>query len=241
MAEQTNSASLDKAIDALNTYEWGTDIAALEPIDKAIQEAFGKPAARKELESRLAPVLKSGAPRAAKDFVCRKLALVGSAQSVPALAELLANEELSHMARYALERIPGPEADRALRDALPRIQGKRKVGVLDTLGVRKDSGSTARLAALVNATDAEVAAAAARALGQIGNSEAAKALEAYRKGAPTEFQNVAAAACLRCAERLVESGKRDEAVAMLRPLAAQEQPANVRLAAKRALSVATRA
>ncbi len=241
MAEETNIASLDKAIEALKTYDWGSDIAALEPIDKAVRAVHGNPAARKELESRLAPVLNSNAPRAARDFVCRKLALVGSAQSVPALAGLLPNEELSHMARYALERIPGPEADKALREALAKTQGKSKVGVIGSLGVRRDSGSTVRLAALVNAPDAEVAAAAARALGRIGNSEAAKTLEAYRRKAPKEFQSAAADACLRCAERLVASGKRDEAVAILRSLATPEQPTNVRLAAKRALSAATRA
>ena len=236
MAEETNTASLNSAIEALKTYDWGTDIAVLEPIDKAIQAGQGSPATRKELESRLAAVLNSNAPRAAKDFVCRKLALVGTAQSVPALAGLLANEELSHMARYALERIPGPEAGKGLRDALSKAQGKSKIGVIHSLGLRRDIGSTARLAALLNAPAPEVAAAAARALGQIGNSEAARALEGYRRRAPKGFQNVAADACLRCAERLVASGKGDEAVAILRSLATQEQLPNMREAAKRALS-----
>lgn len=241
MAQAIDTASLDKALDALNAYEWGTDIAVLDPVDGAIQASYGNAASRKTLESKLAAVLKSGVPRAAKDFACRKLALIGSAQSVPALAGLLADEELSHMARYALERIKGPEAEKALRDALPKVEGKRKAGVLGSLGVRRDAAGTARAAALVNAPDPEVAAAAARALGRIGSPEAAKALDAYRKSAPEKYQYVAAAACLMCAERLVQSGKRDEAVAILRPLTAEEQPAYVRFAAKRAISAATRA
>ena len=68
----------------------------------------GDAAARKELETRLAAVLDSGGSRAAKDYVCRKLMMIGTAESVPALAALLPDKDLSHMARYALERIPGP-------------------------------------------------------------------------------------------------------------------------------------
>jgi hypothetical protein len=242
MAQEIDqTASLDKAFEALKSYDWGSDIAALEPIDKAAQAAHGKPAARKELETRLAPVLKGNAPRAAKDFVCRKLALIGTALSVPALAELLANEDLGHMARYALERIPGPEADKALREALPKVNGRNKTGLIDSLGVRRDGASTARLAALLNSSEAQAAAAAAIALGEIGNSEAAKALEGYRRRAPKEFRSAAADASLVCAQRLLAFGKRDEALAILRALGAQEQPAHVRFAAKRALSAATRA
>ena len=241
MTQETNqTTSLDKAFEALKSYDWGSDIAALEPIDKALASAYGKPAARKELETRLAPVLKSNAPRAAKDFVCRKLALIGTAQSVPALAELLANEELGHMARYALERIPGPEAGKALREALPKATGRNKTGLIDSLGVRRDGAGTARLAALLNSAEAQVAAAAAIALGEIGSSEAAKVLEGYRRRAPKEFRNAAADASLVCAQRLLLCGKRDEALAILKALGAQEQPAHVRLAAKRALSAATR-
>ncbi len=95
--------ALENALKALPAYEWGTDPAPLEPIDKVVFAS--QPGTQKELEARLAAVLKTGAPRAAKDFVCRKLALIGSAQSVPALSALLADKELSHMARYALEAI----------------------------------------------------------------------------------------------------------------------------------------
>lgn len=239
MAQDTNQP-LDKAIEALKTYDWGTDIAVLEPIDNAITAAYGKPAARKEIEARLGPLLKGGAPWAAKDFVCRKLALIGTAQSVPALAELLASEELGHMARYALERIPGSEADKALRDAIPKAAGRNKLGIIASLGVRRDAAGVARVAALLNAPDEQAAAAAAIALGEIGTSEAAKALDGYRRRASKEYRNVAADACLMCARRLLINGKRDEAVAIFRSLGVQEQPVHIRLAARNALSAATR-
>jgi len=43
--------------------------------------------------------------------------VVGTASSVPALAALLTDNELSHMARFALERMPAAEAGAALREA----------------------------------------------------------------------------------------------------------------------------
>ena len=71
-------------------------------------------------------MLPTGHSRAAKDFVCRKLAIIGTAESVPALAALLPDKDLSHMARYALERIPAPEAAKALREALAKTSGARR-------------------------------------------------------------------------------------------------------------------
>ncbi len=80
------------------------------------------------------------------------------------------------MARYALERMPAPEAAQALRDALPRLCGALKVGVIGSLGVRHDSASVPALVALLGDADKTVARAAAYALGDIGSLEAAQAL-----------------------------------------------------------------
>ena len=49
------------------------------------------------------------------------------------LAALLPDEKLSHMARFALERIPAPEAAKALREALSKTQGEVKIGVISSL------------------------------------------------------------------------------------------------------------
>ena len=93
---------LDQAFDALKTYDWGVEPNVLQPIDEAITATHADPAARKDLETRLIEVLKTEVPRAAKDAVCRALKTIGTVASVPALAALLADEKLSHMARYAL-------------------------------------------------------------------------------------------------------------------------------------------
>src|SRR6185503_11166877 len=97
---------LDQAFEALKSYDWGTDRNLLNPIDEAVIAVHGNDAASKELETRLAAVLKTAVSRDAKDFVCRKLMIIGTGASVPTLAEMLPDKDNSHMARYALERIP---------------------------------------------------------------------------------------------------------------------------------------
>lgn len=225
---------LNTAFDALKTYDWGADSTPLKPIEDAIVASHGDAAARKELEARLAAVLKSDAPRDAKDYVCRKLMQIGSAASVPALAELLGNAELSHMARYALERIAVPEAAAALRDALAKVGGALKVGAIASLGVRRDAASVAALATLVGDADAAVASAAAYALGAIRSADAAKAVAAA-KPASDAAKKATTDASLACAEALLAEGKKAEALAIYKGVASGNVAKHVRLAATRGI------
>ncbi len=232
---KVDPAKVDQAFETLKTYDWGADRNLLDPIDRAVIATRGDAAARQELEARLVAVLKGGASRSAKDFVCRALRTVGTAESVPALAALLPNAELSHMARYALERTAAPEAGTALRDALPRVKGDLKVGVIGSLGVRGDAASVASLAALLGDGDCAVSCAAAHALGLIGSPEAGKALAAFVEKAPQEARVAATDACLVCADRLLAAGEKADAIALYKSLGGDDQPKHVRVAATRGM------
>lgn len=229
---------LETAFDALRTFDWGQNPEALKPIDDAVIGSHGDAAAQKALAARLAAVLGADLPKSAKVFVCRKLSVIGSAESTKALVSLLTDHDLSHMARYALERMACPEAGRALRDALPKTKGKLKIGMINSLGVRRDVRSTDALIALLNASDQKVAGAAAAALGDIGTPEAARALGAFQSKAPKSLRLVVADACLACAEQLVADGKRAEAGKVYKSLSTSGQPKHVRAAAKRGLKAA---
>ncbi len=220
----------NEAFDALKTYDWGTDPSVLNLINDAVVATHGNAAARHELEVRLVEVLKSGVSRAAKDYVCRTLTVIGTAESVPALAALLADKDLSHMARYALERIPAAEAAQAMRDALPKLSGTLKVGIIGSLGVRGDTASVPALATLLGAADPAVARSAAIALGMIGNAEAAKTLTEV-KPADADVKLIVVDARLACAERYVVAGKKAEAAAIYEALVGSGQPKHVRVAA----------
>jgi HEAT repeat protein len=225
---------LDQAFDALKSYNWGVEPKVLRPIDEAVVTTHGNAAARKELEARLSAALATDVSRDAKDYLCRKLMVIGTAAAVPALASLLTDKDLSHMARYALERISAAEAAQALRDAMSKVSGALKVGIIGSLGVRRDGASVPALASLLGDADAAVARAAAIALGAIRSPQAARALSAARP-ASAEANPAATDASLACAEGLLAQGKKDEALAVYKGLAGGAQPKHVRLAATRGM------
>jgi len=233
-----NPTAVDKAFEALTTYDYGSARASLVPIDDAVRGSLGDAKAREELERRLAAVLSTKASPVAKEYVCAKLGLVGAAGAVPALAALLPEPALSHAARSALESIPCPEAVEALRGALPKLSGLLKVGVINSLGARQYARSVPMLANLLWDADTQVAVAAAAALGSIGTVEAAKALRAFQPKAPAAMRPAVADACLACAERLLANGKKAPAQALYQALATTPQPKHVQLAAKRGLALA---
>src|SRR5207248_6111247 len=129
-----------------------------------------------EKERELIAVLRSDAPPADKALACKNLAVYGSSEAVPELAPLLADPQLASWARIALEAIPGPAADEVLRKATDSLQGKLLVGTINSIGVRRDAVAVDHLTGRLDDRDAEVASAAAVALGRIGNAAAAKGL-----------------------------------------------------------------
>jgi HEAT repeat protein len=240
-AAQTDSPAVDKALETLKTYDWGSDREALKPIDQAIIATQGDAAARKALEKSLVDALASGISRSAQDYVCRKLRVVGTTQCIEALAAFLPAEETSHIARYALERIPDEKATEAIRDALPKVSSKLKPGIIGSLGVRRDKKSIMVLSKLLGDSDIQVAKAAAQSLGLIGTSATAKELSKFAKKVSTNMKIPVADACLVCAEQLLAAGEKSEAVALYKELNGGDLPTHVKAAAlKGMLTAATK-
>ncbi|NQU25497.1 MAG: hypothetical protein HQ567_29790 [Candidatus Nealsonbacteria bacterium] len=225
-----DTAAVDKAFDTLKTYDWGADRNLLNPIDAAIIATSGDAAARKDIEKRLLDVFTGGSSRSAKDFICRALGTIGTAQSVPALAHLLPDNDLSHMARYALQRITASEAVAAMRDAMPKLTGALKIGTIGSLGIRRDTQSVAALTGLLGDGDKAIAGAAAGALGTIGSPESGKALIAALKKTPAAVD-----ASLICGDQLLGDGKKAEAVALFKAIGDANVSNDVSLAARRGL------
>jgi HEAT repeat protein len=238
---QMDSAAVDKAFETLKTYDWGDDPETLKAIDEAIIATHGDAAARAALEEKLVNALTSGISRSAQDYVCRRLRIVGTARSVNALAALLPAENTSHIARYALERIPNEQALAAIRDALPKVDSKLKPGMIGSLGTRRDAKSIPALAKCLGDSNIDVARAAAQSLGLIGTPAAAKELSAFAKKAPANMTIRVDDACLVCAEQLLAGGEKSEAAALYKKLNSDDQPAHVKVAAlKGMLAAATK-
>ncbi len=103
----------------------------------------------------------------AKAKACQRLAVIGDGAAVEPLASLLADAQLSHYARFGLEAIPGAPAAAALEAALSKTSGLLLVGVINSIGVRRDRNSLGPLAKLRSHPDAEVAKAAEAALARL--------------------------------------------------------------------------
>ena len=231
---------LDQAFESLKKFDWGTPIGEVSGIDDAVIASHAAPALRKDVERRLIAALASDVSSDAKDYVCRKLAMIGSAAAVPALGGLLTDETHSHLARHALERIPGPEAAAALQGALAKVDGKLKIGVIGSLAARRETGAVPALAALLKDADPAVARSATLALGTIGGDEAVRALQAAVAGAgkdPGDGKDKATLidSLLSCAESLLAGRKPVEAAAIYKSLTNESQPRLVRLAATRGM------
>lgn len=229
----------NKAFETLKTYDWGDDPKTLQAIDEAIIASQGDAAARAALETKLADALAGGLSRSAQDHVCRRLRTVGTARSVETLAAMLADDNTSHIARYALERIPDDEAATALRDALPKVSAKLKPGMIGSLGTRRDAGSVEAIAKCLGDADLNVARSAAQSLALIGTPAAAKELAAFARNAPAAMKLPAADACLACAEQLLADAKKSDALALYRQLNTTNQPNHIRVAAMKGMLAAT--
>src|ERR1041385_2211232 len=105
-------------------------------------------------ERKLIQVLKSNASPDQKAITCKYLAIYGTSEAVPVLAPLLSDERLASWARIALEAIPGSAPDKAFRDSLPKLHDKLLIGVINSMGVRRDGKAAGLLAKKLNETDA---------------------------------------------------------------------------------------
>jgi HEAT repeat protein len=164
-----------------------------------------------EREQKLIGVLDSQAPPGEKALACKGLAACGTDKAVAALAPLLSDPDLASWARIPLEAIPGSVAEDALSQALAKLQGRLLVGTINSLGVRRDPAPVPELAAKLADADADVASAAAVALGCIGGERAAQALEQALAQAPDAVRSAVAEGCIRCAGKFLDDGKTAEA------------------------------
>lgn len=184
---------------------WGI---AASPLQAAAADA---PNAAAEREAKLIATLQSDAPPQEKAIACKHLAIYGGKDAVPVLTALLGDEQLAAWARIALEVIPDPAVDAALCESLGKLQGRLLIGAINSIGVRRDAQSNDALAARLQDADADVASAAAVALGRIAAAPSVKLLEQALTAAPVDVRGAVAEGLILCAEARVAAGQADEA------------------------------
>jgi len=231
-AEPTESTqSFDMLLSSAVTYKYGQSRSALLALEKMVQETVGDTEARDLMASKMAAALSAAITPDCKKFLCRQLSLIGSGKHVPALAALLSDDKLGLAARSALERIPGDDAVVAMRTALSKSSGPTALGLIDTLGKRRDAKAVAMIAAFVRDKDPVVAAGAADALGKIGGKEAMELLMKADAEVGGDVLLAVNHALLACADKLAKEGKAALTVDVYKTLTDPERPAHVKLAA----------
>lgn len=183
-------------------------------------------------EQELLRVLQSSdAPLLDKATACEHLAVVGTSESIPVLAGLLADEQLSHYARFALEPIDDPAVDEAFQTAMDSLDGTLRIGVINSIGNRRNASAIGALSKLARDEDFDVASAAVAALGQMGDQEAGRQLGEIWAAADPEMKQVVADAGFVFADTLIRNGKADRALAIYDLIRVSDAPKHIRLAA----------
>jgi hypothetical protein len=237
-AQDAQDEKIAKAIQDIQNWQYGQKADDLELVAKEVVQAARDPARRRAMEKLIIDGLAAAKTRGAKAFFYRQLVVVGTQAAVPQLARLLDDPESSHMARYALERIPGRAGDEALLKALASADEKLKVGMVFSLGRRGCKEAVGPIAALLAGGSEDLVTASLVALSRIDSDEAVAAVAKARQTVPAKIKPTATAAYLDCAKRMADAGRTAEALAIYRKLYAPGEPTMCRVAALRGMVAA---
>jgi HEAT repeat protein len=234
-----NRDNVSGLIDMLGTLGSGQDVKpryALRCLANHVLEVKDE-RARKELSDVLAAALLSKRSRHVKSFLCQELQWAGGEEAVPALGQLLLDEELVEPATMALLAIRRGAAEQ-FRAALPKAQGKCRLNIIQALGEVQDLESIVSLKSALRDPDHEVRLAAGWGLARMGDAGSVDLL-INEADARTGWERIQAIKhCLVLAEQLSAAGKKDLAERIcihLRESCTDPAEQHVREAAERVL------
>jgi len=230
-----DDAKLQAAIKAAGTWTFGGDASHVNYIAQEVVQAAKDPEARKAIEKLIIAGLPGAKTAASRDFFCRQLVIVGSEASAPALAKLLGDKESSHMARYALERLPGKAVDQALLDALAKVDDDLKIGMVYSLGRRGCKAAVGPAIKLIGSKNEALAIASLTALSHIDSARGVAAIAKARKSGSAKIKLAATDAYLNCANRSSPAG----AAKIYAELLGANEPVMSRIAALNGLVMST--
>ena len=226
---------LKKNLTKISRYEYFQSREAHKEIRQFVSLASQSHKATLRIEKELIKLLKSNATLSGKQFVCHLLADIGSNESVNTLAAMLYDSSTVEMARFALEEIPNKSVDEALRTALMKSDGKIKIGIINSLGKRRDYESVSQIKKMIYLSDREIARAAIGALGLIASDQAITTLEEGKNKVSQELRQDLVSALLDCADDLLAQNKNERAYVIYKELFAASEKNSIRYAALRGM------
>jgi HEAT repeat protein len=224
-------SDVKRILTEIAAYDYGQKRESLSALRELVKASLDSPDLIPQIEKEMILFLKSDATFAGKQFICEQLSIMGSEASVPTFAEMLSDKKSCDIALYALQRIPDPSVDIALRNALSKSEHKAKIGIINSLGERQDGNAVAQLDQLVYHEDPQIALSAATALGKIADNSAMEALKKARLKTRGELHLRLIDAYLRCADNLLDAGNTSQAASVYRDIYENEELTPIRAAA----------
>ena len=230
-SDSDNISDVKKILAEIAVYDYGQSRKSLLALRELVNASLDSPDLIHQIEKEMIAFLKSNATFAGKQFICEQLSIIGTEEAVPTLTKMLSDEKFYDIAFYALQRIPDPAVDIALRDTLPKAENKVKIGIINSLGERRDVNAVAQLEQLVYDADPQNALSAATALGKIADNSAMEALKKARSKTTGELHARVLDAYLKCADNLLDLGNAVQAASVYRDLYSKEDLTHIRAAA----------
>lgn len=204
--------ALLSACDASRPESVGKFVRELGKLASSSSRAEGD---RRALVVALLATLNSETPREIQVLLIREIGRLGKYEAVKPLGRVLSDQTadlyVREEARRALEAIPVVTVKRAFRDALGKAQGALKIGILRSMGIRRDSLAVEHMLEAVRDPDIEVRLAAIEAMALVGEISSVGVLEE----ALGQYEGVALLrvrrAYLRLADSLVDNAERGTA------------------------------
>jgi HEAT repeat protein len=226
------SADFNGTLATVAKYDYGDSREALTTLSDMLRQASGDAQQLAGYEKAMLGTLTAANTKfAAKQYLCKELSIMGTEASAPTLAKMLVDPQTSDIARYALERIPGVAVNAVLLKAMQKTDGLVQVGIINTIGERRIVDSEKALGKALKNKDPQVIAAAAAALGKIGDSAAAELLQKALTDAAPVVRPAVVDAYLHNADVLLQAGKKAEAEAVYRQMYAATEALPTRAAA----------
>lgn len=228
-------AEIEPMLAKISTYEYGQSRETWVQLSLFIEESLPSPALLKQIEARLLKFLQTPATAAGKEVAFRELSLIASDASVPVLSAMLLDPRTTEMARFAVARIPGQAAGEALRKGAEKTSGNIKIGMINSLGQRRDEKSVPWLKSQLSG-DPPIAEAAAAALGEIADRPALDAIAGARGKASTSIRQALSEAYLMAADHFASRGDKVTALKVYKELLSPQETETVRVAALKGLA-----
>jgi HEAT repeat protein len=225
----------ENLLSKIKQYEFGQSRESLTEFAELIRNAIDSRQDKQILEKTMLGLLNSGATFAGKQFICKELSIIGTEKAVPTLEPMLTNKNTSDIARYALERIPGKKVDDVLRISLNKTKGTVRIGIINTIGERRDNKAVEVLGKFMFKSDNTTAIAAAAALGKIADDASIEILTKAKEKTKGAVKATVLDSYLKCADKLAMNGETERASTIYKELFDQNYELPIRSAALRGL------